>query len=285
MKIGVLGLGRMGFALAGRLLEEGHEVVVWNRSAGRAGELVDAGAKEAASVAEAVSGAEVAVTVLANDDAVRKVALGESGVVGSLGADAIYVDCSTISPGLSDELAEAAGRERFVSAPILGAPMAVRSGQATYLAGGRASALARLEPMLSSIAASVRRYELPSQAAAAKLASNLMLLAGVTALAESFAVGRAGGVSDDQLRELLSESPMVAPGMRNRFEGILTGQQDPWWTTTLGAKDAGLAAALARSAGVETPVADTVHDRFAEAAAKGHGEDDIAAVGQLYRAE
>ena len=283
MKIGVLGLGRMGHALAERLLEKGHEVVVWNRSPGKATELVQAGAKEADSIAEAVSGADVAVTVLANDHAVRDVALGENGVVTSLGPDAIYVDSSTISPELSEELGKAAGPDRFVSAPILGAPMAVRSGQATYLAGGQGPVLDRLEPMLSSLAANVRRYEQPSQAAAAKLASNLMLLAGVVALAESFAVGHAGGLSDDQLRDLLQESPMVAPGLRNRFEGILTGEQTPWWTTTLGAKDARLAAALAQSAGIETPVTDAVHARFAEAAARGHDEDDITAVGQLYR--
>jgi 3-hydroxyisobutyrate dehydrogenase len=286
MNIGVLGLGRMGAALAGRLLEQGHDVVVWNRSPGKAAELSEAGAKEADSVADAVEGAEVAVTVLSDDDAVRAVALGAAldgrGIAGSLAPDGIHVDCSTISPALSDELADAVGPDRFASAPILGAPMAVRSGQATYLAGGRASVLDRLEPMLSSLAANVRRYELPSQAAAAKLASNLMLLAGVAALAESFAVGRAGGLSDDQLRQLLSESPMVPQGVRNRFEGILTGEQDPWWTTTLGAKDAGLAVALARSAGVETPVAEAVHDRFAEAAARGHSEDDIVAVAELY---
>src|SRR5207247_11055151 len=86
---------------------------------------------------------------------------------------------------------------------------------------------------LASLTTDVRRYELPSQATAAKLASNLVLLAGITALAESFAVGRAGGLSDDELRNLLAESPLVAPGLRNRFAGLLTGAQEPWWTTEL----------------------------------------------------
>jgi 3-hydroxyisobutyrate dehydrogenase-like beta-hydroxyacid dehydrogenase len=283
MKIAVLGLGRMGIRLGTRLLEGGHELVVWNRSGGKAGELVDAGAKEAGRIVDAVSVAEVAVTVLANDEAVRQVALGDEGVVASLAPDAIYVDSSTVSPKLSAELADAAGTERFAAVPILGAPTAVEEGTAVYLAGGHASVLVRLEPMLASLTDTVHRYARPSQATAAKLASNLMLLAGITALAESFAVGRAGGLSDEQLRDLLKESPMVAPGLRNRFEGLLTGEQESWWTTALGAKDAGLAAELARSAGIETPVAEAVHDRLSEAAAAGFGDDDITAVGHLYR--
>ncbi|HEX3621867.1 MAG TPA: NAD(P)-dependent oxidoreductase [Acidimicrobiales bacterium] len=283
MRIAMLGLGRMGGALGARLLEGGHELAVWNRSPGKAGELVAAGARETGSVLEAVGDVEVAVTMLANDEAVRHVALDAGGVVASLAAGSVYVDCSTVSPALSTELAEAAGPERFVALPVLGAPAAVRSGAATYLAGGDGAAVARLEPMLRSLCDKVRRYPEPAMALAAKLATNLVLLSGVTALAESFAVGRAGGLTDDQLRDLLGESPMVAPGLRNRFDGVLTGEQEPWWGTALGAKDAGLAAALARSAGLDAPVAEAVQRRLDEAAGAGAPDDDIATVGRLYR--
>lgn len=283
MRIAVLGLGRMGVALGARLLERDHDVLVWNRSPGKAGELVEAGAKEVGSIAEAAGDVEVVVTMVANDEAVREVALGDGGVVPSLGPGAVYVDCSTVSPALSTELGEAAGSDRFVALPVLGAPSAVRSGAASYLAGGEEAVVARVEPMLAALSDKVRRYPSPAMALAAKLATNLVLLSAVTALAEAFAVGRAGGLDDDQLRTLLAESPMVPPGLRNRFDGVLTGEQEPWWGAALGAKDAGLAAALARSTGVELPVADAVRDRYDAAARAGLADADIATVGRLYR--
>lgn len=279
MDIAVLGMGRMGRALAGRLLEGGHRVTVWNRSKGKADEIVSAGGREAANVADAVQDADVSITMLANDDAVRAVALGE--LRWSMGDEAIYVDCSTVSPKLSGELAEAFPA-RFVALPILGGPLAVREGQAVYLAGGNAGLIERLAPLLSSLSNTVRRYQTAPLALTAKLATNLLLLAEVVALAESFAVGRSGGLTHEQLRELLDTSPMTG-GLKNRFESVLTGPQDGWWTTVLGAKDVGLAIDIARSADVDLPAATVVQRRYEKAAASGLEQADIAAVTELYR--
>jgi 3-hydroxyisobutyrate dehydrogenase len=280
MDVAVLGMGRMGRALAGRLLEGGHRVAVWNRSKGKAGEVVSAGAREAPSVAEAVDGVDVALTILANDDAVRAVALGE--LRSSIGAKSIYVDCSTVSPKLSGELAETFPA-RFLAMPVLGSPAVVRAGQAVFLAGGNAGVVDRLQPLLSSLSETVRRYDTAPLAITAKLANNLLLLSEVVALAESFAVGRSGGLSDDQLRELLGTSSMLAPGLKNRFEDVLTGSQEGWWTTVLGAKDAGLALEIARGAGVELPAAQVVRRLYEKAAASGLDNADIATVTELYR--
>jgi 3-hydroxyisobutyrate dehydrogenase-like beta-hydroxyacid dehydrogenase len=280
MDVAVLGMGRMGRALAARLLEGGHRVVVWNRSKGKAGEVVSAGAREAHSVADAVDGVDVAVTMLANDDAVRAVALGE--LRSSIGAKSIYVDCSTVSPKLSAELAETFPA-RFFAMPVLGSPVAVRAGQAVFLAGGNAGVVDRLQPVLSSLSDTIRRYDTAPLAITAKLVNNLLLLSEVIALAESFAVGRSGGLSDDQLRDLLGTSPMVAPGLKNRFEDVLTGSQEGWWTTVLGAKDAGLALDIALGADVELPVAQVVQQLYDKAAASGLDDADIAAVTKLYR--
>lgn len=279
MDIAVLGMGRMGRALAGRLLEGGHRVAVWNRSKGKTAEIVSAGGREAHSVAAAVQGADVAITMLANDEAVRAVALGE--LRSSIGGKTIYVDCSTVSPGLSGELAEAFPA-RFLALPVLGSPLAVRAGQAVYLAGGNARLTDRLAPLLSSLSNTVRRYDTAPLAITAKLATNLLLLSQVVALAESLAVGRCGGLTDEQLRELLGASPMVA-GVKNRFEGVLTGSQDGWWSTVLGAKDAGLAIDIARGADVELPGATVVQRRYEKAAASGLDNADIATVTELYR--
>jgi len=278
VNIAVLGLGRMGQALAGRLLEAGHAVSVWNRSAGKADALVERGAKEAGDPTEAIEPAEVVVSVLSNDQAVRELAFGEGGLQTAMGSR-VYANSATVSAELSEELGRA--YENFVALPILGAPQAVASGNAVYLAGGPAEAIDRLGPMLASLTSTVKRFGHPGQAAAAKLAVNLMLLSSVATLAEAFAVGRSGGLSEEELRDLLGESPTVPPGLKNRFEAVLTGEGPTWWTTRLGHKDARLALELADSAGATVPVARAVTERFREAEAGGLAEEDIAAVGRM----
>jgi 3-hydroxyisobutyrate dehydrogenase-like beta-hydroxyacid dehydrogenase len=273
-------MGRMGQALAGRLLEQGHDVTIWNRSPGRAPELVGAGAKEAVDVAGATSGAEVVMTSLANDEAVRQIALGTQGVLGSLGAGDVYADTSTVSVGLAEELGKAS--ESYVAMPVLGPPSAVRSGQATYLVGGSDQAAGVLGPLFPGLSPRHIRYPAPARASAAKLTVNLLLLDGLAALAEAFAAGRAGGLGDDDMRVLLTDSPMLAPGLRNRFEGVLTGDQGAWWTAALGAKDARLAVELAATAGSDLPVTSTVQASY-ERAAAAYLDADIAAIGRLYR--
>ena len=280
MDVAVLGMGRMGRAIAGRLLEDGHRVAVWNRSPGRAAEIVAAGGREAPGVASAVEGADVAITMLANDSAVRTVAIGE--LRPALADRTVYVDCSTVSPTLSSELA-AAFPARFLALPVLGSPVAVRAGHAVYLAGGPGELLDRLGPLLASLSSTVQRYDTAALAITAKLATNLLLLADIVALAEAFAVGRAGGLTDEQLRALLGASPMVAPGLKNRFEGVLTGSQEGWWSTGLGAKDAGLAIGIAQAAEVELPGAVVARSLYERAAALGLDQADVAAVATLYQ--
>jgi 3-hydroxyisobutyrate dehydrogenase-like beta-hydroxyacid dehydrogenase len=167
--------------------------------------------------------------------------------------------------------------------PILGAPAALRSGKATVLLGGHDGPVARAEPVAAALSTATKRYPAAAMASSAKLASNLLLLDAVVALAESFTVGRAGGLTDDQLRELLGESPMVPPGLQNRFEAILAGQGPAWWSDALGGKDARLALEVARSAGHDLPVTSAACDQYEEAAREGFAEEDITAVARLYR--
>ncbi len=281
MDVAVLGMGRMGRAIARRILDGGHSTAVWNRSAGKADEIVSAGAVEASSVADAAAGADVVITTLADDDAVRAVALG--ALRSSIGARTVYVDCSTVSPALSTELAEAFPG-RFVAIPVVGSPAAVDAGKAVLLAGGDTGVVERVRPVVASLSDTVRRYDTAQLALTAKLATNLLLLSEVVALAESFAVGRSGGLHDDQLRDLLGASPMLPAGLTNRFENVLTGSQQGWWATTLGAKDASLALDVARAAEVELPVARAMRQRYEDAASSGLQDADIAAVSQLYHA-
>ena len=281
MRISVLGMGRMGAAIAARLAEGGHDVTVWNRSPGKAGPAVEAGAREVRSVEEAATSAEVVITMLAADGAVTEVALGDDGLVRHMSSGAVYVDSSTISPETSAELA---GRfDRFVAMPVLGSPEAVRSGSAVYLAGGPTSALDAIEPVTSVLTEKLTRLESAPVALAAKVASNFLLLGGLSVLAEAFEIGRAGGLDDEQLEAVFGESPLVAPGLRNRFEGVLGRSTEGWFTMALGAKDVGLGVELASRAERDLPVARAVRARFDEAAGGDLSDADVAAIGRLYR--
>lgn len=280
MQIAVLGLGRMGQALAQRLIEGGHGLTVWNRSNGRAGDLVAAGASEAENPGEAVTAAEVVIVSLANDDAVRDLALAGSGLRDAIGTRP-YLETSTISPSLSTELGRAF--DHFVALPVLGAPQAVREGRATYLAGGDPKVVEQLGPLWTSLGGTLKRYPSPELASAGKLAVNLLLLSGIVAVAEAITVGRAGGLDDEQLTDLLADSPMLAPGMKNRLKQAVDGSGPTWWTTVLAAKDARLAIELAGSAGRGLPLATTVHDLYQAAVDASMGEEDMVAVARLYR--
>jgi 3-hydroxyisobutyrate dehydrogenase len=278
MRTAVLGMGRMGAALALRLVGDGHEVAVWNRSPGKAAQVVAAGAREAAALAEAVETAEVVLTSLSDDSVVRHVALGKGGVRDAIGEGAVYIECSTVSPQLIEELAGTF--PAFAAMPVLGGPPTVVSGQATYLLGANEITAGRIEAISVSLGGTLRRYGSAGLASTAKLAVNLLLLSGVVSLAESFSVGRSGGLDNGQLRELLAG--LVSSSVKNRFEAVLGSPHDGWWTTALGAKDAGLAVGVAAGGGFDLQVGKAVRDAYLRAAAAGYGDDDVAAVYHLY---
>lgn len=281
MRISVLGMGRMGEALAVRWAGGGHEVTVWNRSPGKAGRAVDAGATEAGSVEEAVSKADLVVTMLADDGAVRAVVLEPGGLYDHLGPEAWHLDCSTVSPGVAGEMVTAC--HRYGAMPVMGSPEAVAGGAATYLLGAPDEVAAGVGPAVAALSDKVVRLRSAPEALAAKLTGNYLLLSGLAVLAEAFEIGRAGGLGDDQLTRIFAESPLVAPGLRNRFQEVLSGPSEGWFSMTLGAKDVGLATDLAASAGQRLPVGGTVQGLYRRAGEAGLSDADVAAVGRLYR--
>jgi 3-hydroxyisobutyrate dehydrogenase-like beta-hydroxyacid dehydrogenase len=280
--VAVLGMGQMGGAVAGRLLDGSHRVRIWNRTPGRAPELVERGAVESGTAAEAATGADVVLTSLTDDDAVLDVLAPGGSVLRGVGPDTAVVDCSTVSPGTSRRLATLYDR-RFVAAPILGAPSAVASGQATLLLGGPSPLLDRLEPVWSAVAArSVRCGDDPGRAGVVKLMGNYLLLAGVATLAEVVATGQAAGLDDDFLRSFLGAVPLVAPALSNRLDAVIDRDRAGWFPTPLGAKDLGLLLDLAGSLDLDLPVAETVRSRYRTAAEGDLAEADIAGVIGLY---
>jgi 3-hydroxyisobutyrate dehydrogenase-like beta-hydroxyacid dehydrogenase len=274
----------MGHALAERLLGGDHEVTIWNRTSHKADDLIARGAQEAATAAAAAEQAEATFTSLTDDAAVRSVVTGEKGVAAGLG-DGVLIDASTVSPQTAADLSEAVGG-RMLASPILGSPTAVVTGEAAYLIGGPRELYDRLAPAYDALAQSGHRFYVGEDASVAttlKLLSNYLLMSGIATLAETVATAQAVGLPDELIRDYLGQLPLVAPALRNRLDDIVSGDHHGWFSTTLGAKDVRLAEDLARSHGVQLPLADAVKRRFEEAAAQGFADADIGAVVELLR--
>ncbi|MFJ2032709.1 NAD(P)-dependent oxidoreductase [Streptosporangium sp. NPDC087985] len=285
MRVSVLGMGSMGRAMALRLLERGHVVRVWNRTPGKASEVIDAGAVEAPSPAEAARDADAVLMSLADDQAVRDVAARLSDL-GSDPGGPVVADMSTVSPDTSRALVGLVPGGRSVAAPVLGGPQAVLSGQATGLLGGERGLVDRLEPVWSDLF-TVHRYcgDDPGNALTFKLLNNYLLMAGVAVVAEVVATGQAAGLDEAVLRDLLFQWPTVAPGLHNRLDDILHGDHRGWFATRLGAKDVRLTAEVAESKGLELPIARLIEQRYEEAAEHGWNDSDVTAVVELLRGQ
>lgn len=282
MKITVLGLGHMGAALAGRLLETGHEVTVWNRTPGRAADLVEGGAHEATSIRAAVAGAEVVIILVTNDAAVKAVAL-EGNVVGMLPENAVLVDMSTVSPDTSREIGAATPDGRFVDAPILGGPEPFRAGKARLLLGGHREVVARLDPLWDDLS-SGHFYTGPNGTATTlKLLSNHLLVGGTQLLMEAVVTAQAHGFSNDVLREVFGGTPAIAPGVKVRLEDVLGGDHVGWWTLLLADKDMTLVLKLAQQADLRLPIAEASEKLVRDAIEAGYGEKDLGAITEVLR--
>ncbi len=282
MRIAVLELGAMGSAIAGRLLDAGHELHVWNRTAARAEPLTARGAILEASPGAAVGSVDVAVTSLADDAAVLGVVGGDDGVAGCLQPSAMLVDMSTVSPETSRALARAVDG-RFCDTPILGAPQAVASGQATILVGGPDELVDRAMPLLRQLSARQLRCGPAGSGTTLKVVANLLLLGQLSVLSEAVATAQANGV-DDRLIAELGRTPLVAPALHNRLDDVIHGDHEGWFSARLGHKDVRLARNLAAAGGLDLAVAATVEALFDQAIAAGLGDRDITAVVEAVRA-
>jgi 3-hydroxyisobutyrate dehydrogenase-like beta-hydroxyacid dehydrogenase len=283
MRLAVLGLGQMGRAFAARALRQGHEVTVWNRTPGRAGELVDHGAVEATSPAEAVVGVEAALVVVADDTATMEVSLGEGGAMAALGPVAVLATVSTVSPETARALAESGPDGRVVDSPVMGSPAAIERGEGRFLVGGPTEAVARLDALWRDLGAGYVHCGAVGAGATMKVLSNLLLITGVTALAEAIATARARGIGDDLLRTVLGESMVVSAAAKLRLEPLLDDDHPGWFSPELARKDIRLATGLAGEAGVPARIGP-VTDELLSGVIDGGGDwQDFAAVIEALR--
>lgn len=282
MKIAFLGLGNMGAAMAVNLLK-GNDLTVWNRSADKAGPLVERGATLAATPREAAAGADVALTMLADDAALDAVLGGADGLVAGLAAGAVHVSCSTIAVATATRVAalHAAHGQGFVAAPVFGRPNAAAAAQLAIVAAGDPAAIARVAPLLDALGRKTFVVgTTPSAASLVKLCGNFMILAAIEAMGEAMALGEAGGVGRHDLLDVLLGTLFDAPVYRNYGPTLADGGLGPvGFAAPLGAKDMRLVGEAAAASGVAMPLREVLAERLAATIAR-HGPDiDWSAIG------
>jgi 3-hydroxyisobutyrate dehydrogenase-like beta-hydroxyacid dehydrogenase len=283
MKIGFIGLGAMGGAIAENLLDAGHDMHVFNRNAARAEPLRVAGATVASSPAQAAQSAEVIFTMVADDAALEAVTLGEMGILSGVQPGAVHVCMSTIGVDTARKLAawhRAAGLG-FVSAPVFGRPDSAARRELFILAAGADEHVKQVMPLLQSIGQWVGLVGAePSQANMVKLIGNFLLTTIVESLGEACAVAGKAGIPPRTLVELLTSTVFNAPPYKVYGPAIAAQRFQPaGFSLPLAQKDNRLMLAAAESLGVPLPFASLVRDRFLAARAQGFGaQHDLAAL-------
>ncbi len=277
MKIGFIGLGQMGAAMASNLVEAGHELIVWNRSPGKAGALVEAGAVEASSPAEAASG-ELVITMLADDPAVEAVVFGPDGLL-SAGGNAVHVSMSTISVALAERLTQAHG-ERFVSAPVFGRPAAAQAAKLFIAAAGPADGLALCGPAFEAMGQRVFTLgETPSAANVVKLCGNFMIMSAIEAMAEAMTLAEKSGVERAKLLEVLTGTLFGAPVFQIYGDILVEDRFRPaGFPAPLGLKDMGLVGAAAQATRTPMPLLGILRDHLLSALANDGEDIDWSAI-------
>ena len=278
--VAFLGLGRMGHPMAARVLAAGHPLAIWNRTAARGEDLATRGARLARTPGDAVRGARVIITMLADPSAVERVLAGDDGVLRALERGAVLADCSTVGPEHSRAFAAqcADAGAGFVDAPVMGSITAAEQGTLTVLAGGDAGVVDAVEPVLRTFGRTVVRTGPTGSASALKVVMNLLVGGLTELLAEAIVLAERSGLPSAVVKDTLGASVLNSPFLGYKAPQLLERRFTPLFTTELMLKDLNLALDLARQAGLSLPSAQVIRDQYARAAANGRADDDFSSV-------
>jgi 3-hydroxyisobutyrate dehydrogenase-like beta-hydroxyacid dehydrogenase len=280
MKIGFLGLGKMGTPMAMHLIAAGHELRVWNRTEGRTKPLIREGAIAAATPAEAELGADAVFTMLFDDAANEEVLFGANGLMDALSPGALHISCSTISVALSERLTGEHARrgQKFVAAPVFGRPNVAEEGRLWIVVAGAENAVAKARPLLEPLSRGISVVGTEPRHAV-KLGGNFLITMMVQSLSESFVYAEKQGVDPAVFFEAVNSALFQSPLYAAYGKVILHPPERPGATMELGEKDLRLLREAAASRGTRLSLADLMAEVFAEARAKGMAKEDWA-VGQ-----
>jgi 3-hydroxyisobutyrate dehydrogenase len=277
-KVAFIGLGRMGHGMAGRYLDAGFTVAVWNRSKAKAEDLIARGARWASSPADAADSADAVVTMVADDEASRSVWLGKDGAASAMNPGSLVIECSTVSHQHALDMArELRGRGLvYIDCPVTGLPQAAADGKLTLLVGAEPADLDRAKPFLAPIGNVVRHFGAVGTGTVFKLINNLMGAVQIASLAEGVAMAEQAGLDMKLVAEALATGAVASPQViRHSKRMVARDFSGASFTTALRYKDAAYAVKLAESLLAEPPlVGRAAVEAYAKAKAKMPDDDE-----------
>jgi 3-hydroxyisobutyrate dehydrogenase-like beta-hydroxyacid dehydrogenase len=276
--LGYVGLGVMGTAVTRRLLDAGHTVSVWNRTAEKAEPLLEAGARWADSPRAAAERSDVVFTMVTNTAAVQAVTDGPDGILAGLGPDKVYVDMSTASPANTRALAEkvAAAGAQMLDAPVSGTSITVEQGKASVMVGGDDDAFERVKPIFEAIGPKVFHLGPSGTAVTMKIAVNLSLAVQMLAFSEGVLLAEKSGISRERAVEVMLASVIASPMVAYRGPLVLGHPDEVWFDCHMMQKDMNLALELGRELEVPLPTTAVTNELLTAANAMGIGDRDFA---------
>jgi 2-hydroxy-3-oxopropionate reductase len=278
--IGFIGLGVMGAPMAANLLGAGFEVVAWNRSPEPLAALAEKGARPAGGPAEVAADADVLITILSDDAAVRAVLAGEDGAIAAMKPGGLVIDMSTVSPALARELAAAAG-ERGVAvldAPVSGGDVGAREGTLSIMVGGEAADVERARSVFAVLGSRVTHVGAAGSGQAVKACNQVLVAVIFAGLSEALVLGSKLGVDPATLLDAVGGGMAGNRIMEVRRDNFLEHDFTPGFKVDLHHKDLEIALAAAGEADVPLPLTAEVQQMFRQLRAAGHGGEDDSAL-------
>lgn len=277
-KVGFIGLGRMGHGMAGRYLDAGFSVAVWNRSKAKAEDLIARGARWASSPADAADGADAVVTMVADDEASRSVWLGQDGAASTMKRGSLAIECSTVSHQHALDMArELRGHGLvYIDCPVTGLPQAAAAGKLTLLVGAAPADLDRAKPFLAPIGDVIRHFGAVGTGTVFKLINNLMGAVQIASLVEGVAIAEQAGLDMKLVAEALGSGAVASPQViRHSKRMVARDFSGASFTTALRYKDALYAVRLAESLLAGAPsVGQAAVEAYAKAKAEMPADDE-----------
>jgi len=281
--IAFLGLGAMGKPMASRLVDAGYLVTAWNRTPGRADDLIKRGARVADSPRDAAAGARVVVLMVSDPPAVSAVLGGDRGVLAAARPGTIVVNTSTVGPGDSARFAAQCGDKNvpYLESPVMGSIGQASSGTLVAIVSGDTAAVAEVSGMLLVLAKQIIRAGDIGKASTLKLVMNLLVGGTIELLGESIAAAHRAGLPLELFRETLLSSVLASPFVGYKSPLLFERRYDAQFSTRLMLKDLDLVLASAEQQGLVLPATAVIRDQFARAVAAGLGDSDAASVREV----
>lgn len=279
-KIAYLGMGIMGRGMAANLIEAGHDVTVWNRTAEKAQPVVEKGAKLAGTPAEAVQGAEIVMYCLSDDAAVEDLVFGEGRLIDAVQSGQIVVDMSTVHPDTSAREAAAFQEKgaRFLDAPVFGSKGEAAAGGLWIVVGGDRELYEEVKPVLEPLSETTHYMGGTGKGASMKLVGNLVVASQIEALGEALILATKAGLNPRDVIGVLSVTDFKSPLFAGVGNSVVERNFETFFALKLMLKDANLIARFAQDLNSPTPAAAAVRETLKTAVNKGWGEENASAL-------